>query len=82
MLPDFDLFAGLWLATRLTGSLVAAVSWLLYAPYEYLMYLRVLCSGECNIRIDLLLFWPLLLIASLAVPARYLIRRFKARGGS
>ncbi len=24
--------------------------WLLYIPYEYLMYRRVLCSGECNIR--------------------------------
>lgn len=75
------LFAALWVATRIPGSALAALCWLLYAPYEYLMYLRFFCSGECNIRVDLLLLWPLLLGASLAVPTRYLIRRWKARAG-
>ena len=28
------------------------------------MAARVLCSGECNIRVDLLLIWPLLAVAS------------------
>ena len=37
-----------------------AGAWLLYGVYEYLMYLRILCTGECNIRVDLLLFYPLL----------------------
>lgn len=76
------LFLGLWFGTRLPGSVLAAVCWLLYAPYEYLMYSRVLCSGECNIRVDLLLFWPLLLLVSLAVPVRYFIRRVRARNKS
>ena len=34
---------------------VAAVAWLLYTPYELAMHERWLCSGECNIRVDLLL---------------------------
>jgi hypothetical protein len=34
--------------------------WLLYAPYELGMKRRWLCSGECNIRIDLLLIYPVL----------------------
>lgn len=63
------LFLGaLWTTRRTPGALLAAIFWLLYAPYEYLVYARVLCSGECNIRVDLLLFWPLLAIVTLAVP--------------
>jgi len=27
--------------------------------------MRVLCSGDCNIRVDLVLFTPILLVASL-----------------
>lgn len=41
------------------------VAWFLYGVYEYLMRFRVLCSGECNIRVDLLLIYPLLLILSI-----------------
>ena len=72
------LFAVLWMTTRLWGTALAAICWLLYAPYELLMHLRVLCSGECNIRVDLLLLWPLLLLVSVAVPGRYLSQRMKA----
>lgn len=71
-------FAALWLTTRVPGALVAGIAWLLYAPYEFLMYARVLCSGECNIRVDLLLLWPVLLGVSLAVPIRYLVRRLRS----
>jgi hypothetical protein len=42
-------------------AIVAGVFWLLYAAYETAMRLRWLCSGECNIRVDLLLIYPLLL---------------------
>jgi hypothetical protein len=38
----------------------------LHLPYEYAMKLRILCSGECNIRVDLLLLYPALLVLSLA----------------
>ncbi len=72
-------FLGLWLARRVPGSWLAALGWMLYAPYEYLMHLRVLCSGECNIRVDLLLLWPLLLFTSLAIPTRYLMARLRER---
>lgn len=41
-----------------------ALAWLAYFPYEQAMKLRILCSGECNIRIDLLLFYPLLAFLS------------------
>jgi hypothetical protein len=41
-----------------------AVLWSLYAVYEFLMYRRVLCSGECNIRVDLLLIYPVLVFAT------------------
>jgi hypothetical protein len=44
----------------------AAVAWLAYAGYETLMARRVFCAGECNIRIDLLLLYPILLALSVA----------------
>lgn len=44
--------------------LAAAVLWLVYAIYEELMLLRILCSGECNIRIDLLAIYPILFVLS------------------
>ena len=43
------------------GLVVLVLAWVAYGVYEYLMYRRVLCSGECNIRVDLLLIYPLLL---------------------
>jgi hypothetical protein len=46
--------------------LVAAIAWLAYSPYELGMKWRVLCSGECNIRVDLLLLYPILAFLSLA----------------
>ena len=39
---------------------VAAV-WVVYMLYELGMKYRILCGGECNIRIDLLVIYPLLL---------------------
>ena len=44
----------------------AGIMWLLYAVYEYGMQRRWLCSGECNIRVDLLLIYPVLLIGLVA----------------
>ena len=59
------MFAALYRASRrgLVGA--AAVLWLLYAFYEYAMHRRWLCSGECNIRVDLLLLCPVLWLVSL-----------------
>ncbi len=54
---------------------VVGVIWLLYAAYETSMQQRWLCSGECNIRVDLLLIYPLLLVASGAAGASVLRAR-------
>jgi hypothetical protein len=51
--------------------LAAALAWLAYVPYEYSLKLRILCSGECNIRVDLLLLYPLLLVLSVVALLGY-----------
>src|SRR5262245_6217661 len=59
--------------------LVTAIAWLTYVPYEYAMKLRLLCSGECNIRVDLLLIYALLAALSLAsLVVLFLNRRTRA----
>jgi hypothetical protein len=55
---------GLGRARGRRTAMVVGVIWLLYAAYETAMLVRWLCSGECNIRVDLLLIYPLLLAAS------------------
>ena len=45
--------------------IVAAILWLLYGVYEILIGNGVLCDANCNIRVDLLLIWPVLLVATL-----------------
>ncbi|MEY2664367.1 MAG: hypothetical protein RIT04_175 [Candidatus Parcubacteria bacterium] len=44
--------------------LATTVLWIVYAIYEELHLLRILCSGECNMRIDLLVIYPVLFIVS------------------
>jgi hypothetical protein len=61
----FALSSSIWSKLLITTSTV----WFLYGVYEYLMRFRVLCSGECNIRIDLLLIYPILLILSVIAVA-------------
>lgn len=58
-------FLALYAVSRKFLVLAAAGAWLVYLPYEYAMKLRILCSGECNIRIDLLLLYPALFVVSL-----------------
>ena len=73
-----------WRASGRRGYLVLALLWIAYAVYEYLMYTRVLCSGECNIRVDLLLLYPLLagrtLWISVAAVMRAILRRRDTAG--
>lgn len=52
---------------------IAAALWVGYAAYETAMLHRILCSGECNIRVDLLLLYPVLFAVSLAA-ARAIFR--------
>jgi hypothetical protein len=58
-------FAVLFWASSRRAVGAAAVLWLLYALYEYGIHRRWLCSGECNIRVDLLLLCPVLWLVSL-----------------
>jgi hypothetical protein len=58
------LFGLLYAHRRRAVVLVAALAWFAYVPYEYALKLRILCSGECNIRVDLLLLYPFLLVLS------------------
>ena len=70
----------LWTRSRRRLVLVAAVAWLLYLPYEYGMKWRILCSGECNIRVDLLLLYPALVILSILAAVSALRAVGRARG--
>lgn len=54
----------LYARTRRLSALLAGLAWLVYCLYEFAMKLRVLCSGECNIRIDLLVIYPALVAGS------------------
>jgi hypothetical protein len=72
----------LWLGARAGRRLVlaAAVAWLLYVPYEYGMKWRILCSGECNIRVDLLLLYPGLVVLSILAAVSALRAAGRPRG--
>jgi hypothetical protein len=58
-------FVGLWRWRRARSAAIAGLLWLIYGGYEYLVYARILCSGECNIRVDLLVIYPVLMVVSL-----------------
>jgi hypothetical protein len=59
------LFAlGRYVQRRLATA--AGMTWLVYALYEFGMTRRWLCSGECDIRIDLLAIYPVLLVVLIA----------------
>lgn len=68
------LFLRLFIKTKSKFILATGIAWILYAVYECLIYLRVLCSGECNIRIDLLLIYPVLVTLTLVAVILYLKR--------
>ncbi|MGR9073570.1 MAG: hypothetical protein ACU833_10950 [Gammaproteobacteria bacterium] len=70
-------FLWLYFKSKRIAVLLAGLAWLAYLPYEYAMNLRILCTGECNIRIDLLIIYPALLAFSLAGLIGYF--RFRRR---
>ena len=59
------LFLGLYRLIPRRSIGLAGVIWLLYGLYELAMRAHWLCSGECNIRVDLLLIYPALAVVSL-----------------
>lgn len=74
----FGVVAGVvWQATRERAIGVVSVMWLIYAIYEALMVGRVLCSGECNIRVDLVVLVPILLGVTAGAIAKVELKRRK-----
>jgi len=57
-------FLGLGVRGGRRTAIGAGAVWVLYALYETGMKHRWLCSGECDIRVDLLAIYPALLIAA------------------
>jgi hypothetical protein len=54
--------------------IVSGILWLLYAVYEYLVATGVLCDADCNIRVDLVFFFPLLGLATFCAYQSYMGR--------
>ncbi len=64
-LPLLAVLFGLLIVACLTLAhshllLATGTLWIAYEVYEDLMQIRVLCNGECNIRVDSLLIYPIL----------------------
>jgi hypothetical protein len=55
-----------WESVRRRAAFYAGLAWLLYTVYEVGMQRRWLCSGECNIRVDLIFVYAVLGLFSLA----------------
>lgn len=76
-------FAVCWRHDDSRLALAASLSWAGYAGYEYLVLRRVLCSGDCNIRVELLLVYPVLLLVSVLSVAmgvrNHVVRRLNDR---
>ena len=62
MMSVIHLVAG-WQRPRL-AVIVSGILWLLYTVYEHLVATGVLCDEDCNIRVDLLFFFPILGLAT------------------
>lgn len=68
----FVLVAGLMALAHVVAALqrprpaviVSGILWALYACYEYLIATGVLCDKDCNIRVDLVFFIPILALAT------------------
>jgi hypothetical protein len=58
-------FGLLYINSKGKTVLITGILWLFYAVYEELHLLRIACSGECNIRIDLFLIYPILFALSI-----------------
>jgi len=68
-----------WSHLRGASPAIAAAAWLAYPPYEYWYQSR--CTGECNIRFDLVVIATFLLAVSvLAVVSLVRSKRRRKRG--
>ena len=72
MMAVIHLVAG-WQRPRL-AVIVSGILWLLYAVYERLVATGVLCDSDCNIRVDLVFFIPILGLATFCAYQSYMGR--------
>ena len=73
------LFFYIGLAAKARFATATAVLWVIYGMYEWMMHARILCSGDCNVQIDLLVIYPILLLLSLTSLIVYGLRVFIKR---
>jgi len=71
------LFYWLYRSFRLKIVLYTALLWAAYLIYELGIYYALFCDEDCNIRIDLLAIYPLLVAMSLAAVIWILLAKFK-----
>ena len=72
MMAVIHLVAG-WQRPRL-AVIVSGILWVLYAFYESLVATGVLCDPNCNIRVDLVFFIPILGLATFCAYQSYMGR--------
>jgi len=60
---------------RLKIVLAAALLWAAYLLYELAIFSGLLCEEDCNIRVDLLIVYPLLAVMSFFAIIRILMKR-------
>jgi uncharacterized membrane protein len=70
MIAAVHLVAG-WQRPRL-AVIVSGILWLLYAVYERLVATGALCDADCNIRVDLVFFFPILGLATFCAYRSYM----------
>ena len=69
MMTVIHLVAG-WQRPR-RAVIVSGILWLLYAVWERQVATGVLCDADCNIRVDLVFFFPILALATLSAYQSY-----------
>jgi len=55
-------------------AMTVGVMWLIYSLWEFAIKQRWLCRGDCDIRVDLIFIYPVLLIGSVAALVSLLIK--------
>lgn len=73
------LFIYIGVAAKARFANIVAIIWLIYGLYEWMMYARILCRGDCDIRMDLMVIYPILLLVSLTALVVYAPRIFFRR---
>lgn len=74
-IPIGVLYFWIYQKAKLKIALLTGWCWCFYAVYEALMHFRILCSGECNIRVDLLVLYPVMIFLSFITMLFYIKSR-------